>query len=166
MFSIGLLSMVLLVPSAAAQQPVLGAYEPVLLHLQQRNVNKPLVLYSTIVKYECVRGGCGEPWAGELPLNWLQKSRSAELVRDFCKYQGGRCVRSSGEQVVIRDAVWVMFSTADSCGTDCLRLMARHIEPTGERSARQRDTLYTLTSVNGRWCIQKAEQVAAGFLDG
>lgn len=168
MYVITLSTLLLLASASGAEPTPPEVYEPVLQHIYEQHPDRPLILFSTVVKIECIRGGCAEPWARDLPNEWLARAHARNMISDYCKYRSGACVRANGEVVLTSSlsVLWVMLSTGRSCGAGCVEVFGHFVEPSGERSARQWWTLYTLRSHEGSWVVQKAERSGFGYLDG
>ena len=88
-------------------------YEPVLQHMQTQHPGKPLVLNNTVVKVDCLTGGCEQPWAGTLPRAWLEKVQARGLIADFC-VSHGYCGQTAGGP--IPGAIDVMLTSATQIG--------------------------------------------------
>lgn len=155
--------------AGVTEPPPTAPYEPVLEHMRTNpgeQTGAPVILFSTVLKHECTSRCPGQsPWAGELPAEWLTAVRSRGLVADFCTYQQGPCVRPSGEPVVVPGAVYVMFSSGQSCGEECLEVYGHSIVITSASAERQWWTRYRLTRQGAGWSVTSVERVAQGYRD-
>ncbi len=153
----------LLSGTSATAQTAPAMYEAVLRYMQQQDPARSVVLYDTILKQDCIKGGCEEPWAGSLPQSWLEQARSKGLIRGFCAYRSGFCADSAGEPAAPAGAVVVQLTTPRSCGRACAEVLAIQSLSSSPGSATLLYVLYRLTCGREGWSVTSASELATGY---
>lgn len=159
------LAVLLIACRSAAAQVNPAVYEPVLRHLQEQELGKPLVLNAVITKFACQRG-CGRDYAaGTLSPEWLQEAQKKELIADFCHYrmEQGFCARSTGKPVHLGEAIEVSLTSEQSCGEGCAEVVATWIIATRE-GIEKHSMLYKLGRDQGVWSILSTISLGRGFI--
>jgi hypothetical protein len=162
---ISLLLLLLGGTSSDAERATPKLYEPVLQHIRQEYA-QPLILYDAPLRTECLRGGCGEPWADPLPAVWLQQMKSAGRIAEFCTYQHGLCVGPAGESAHIPGGIYITLATPSSCGEKCAEVHVTLVLPGGDRSAVRGYMRYHLRDHGGIWTLVSATHLADGYIHG
>lgn len=148
-------------------QPSPSLYEPILQHMQKEFSPRPLILYDSPLKVECLRGGCIEPWAPRFSNTWLEKAKSRQLIAEFCTYQQGLCTQSTGEHVHVTGAIYVTLTTEQRCKGGEIEVLVTLLMDGGvARTALKRYMLYRLIPAPDGWTLVSATKLADGYIDG
>lgn len=150
-------------PLLAQVATSLELYEVVIQEIREKHPGMPLNLNNTVLRLECQRGGCNEPWAGTLPQEWLANARSRGLIANYC-ISYGYCNRTAIPR--IPGSIGVMFTTERPCGEGCVELVAHETVPVNPRSEEQVYNLYRLERATGGWAVTSVKEIARGHLDG
>ena len=161
-----LMTCLLMTCRSVAAQITPDLYEPVLRHLQEQELGKPLVLNAVITKFACQRG-CGRDYAaGTLSPEWLKQAQEKDLIADFCHYriEQGFCGRPNGKPVHLGEAIEVSLTSERPCGDGCAEVVATWIVATKEGTEKH-SMLYKLDRDTCEWSIVSATWLGRGFIN-